>query len=97
VLGQARAVPAAYAMSGPDQYRYIHFVAHGTASRTPRGTGSRKRSARHQRSRGLERPGVRRIHPHDLPDIAIGVLDAAAEHEGMVRLPFSVISRLLIG
>jgi CHAT domain-containing protein len=34
VLGQARAVPAAYAMSGPDQYRYIHFVAHGTASRS---------------------------------------------------------------
>jgi CHAT domain-containing protein len=34
VLGQARAVPAAYATSGPDQYRYIHFVAHGTASRS---------------------------------------------------------------
>ncbi len=34
VLGQARAVPAAYAMSGPEQYRYIHFVAHGTASRS---------------------------------------------------------------
>jgi CHAT domain-containing protein len=34
VLGQARAVPAAYAMSGPDQFRYIHFVAHGTASRS---------------------------------------------------------------
>jgi CHAT domain-containing protein len=33
VLGQSRAVPAAYAMSGPDQFRYIHFVAHGTASR----------------------------------------------------------------
>jgi CHAT domain-containing protein len=34
VFGQARAVPAAYAMSGPDQFRYIHFVAHGTASRS---------------------------------------------------------------
>jgi CHAT domain-containing protein len=33
VLTQAQAVPAAYAQSGPDQYRYIHFVAHGTASR----------------------------------------------------------------
>jgi CHAT domain-containing protein len=33
VLGQSRAVPAAYAVSGPDQFRYIHFVAHGTASR----------------------------------------------------------------
>jgi CHAT domain-containing protein len=33
VLTQARAVPAAYALSDPDQYRYIHFVAHGTASR----------------------------------------------------------------
>ena len=33
VLGQYQAVPAAYAMSGPDQFRYIHFVAHGTASR----------------------------------------------------------------
>jgi CHAT domain-containing protein len=33
VLTQARAVPAAYALSAPDQYRYIHFVAHGTASR----------------------------------------------------------------
>jgi CHAT domain-containing protein len=34
VFGQSRAVPAAYAMSGPDQFRYIHFVAHGTASRS---------------------------------------------------------------
>ena len=34
VLGQSRAVPAAYAMSGPNQFRYIHFVAHGTASRS---------------------------------------------------------------
>ena len=34
VLGQTRAVPAAYALSGPDQFRYIHFVAHGTASRS---------------------------------------------------------------
>jgi CHAT domain-containing protein len=32
VLGQARAVPAAYALSGPERFRYIHFVAHGTAS-----------------------------------------------------------------
>jgi CHAT domain-containing protein len=33
VLTRARAVPSAYALSAPDQYRYIHFVAHGTASR----------------------------------------------------------------
>jgi CHAT domain-containing protein len=33
VLTQARAIPAAYARSGPDQFRYIHFTAHGTASR----------------------------------------------------------------
>ena len=33
VLTQARAVPAAYTMSDPEQFRYIHFVAHGTASR----------------------------------------------------------------
>ena len=33
LLTQAGAVPAAYANSGPDQFRYIHFVAHGTASR----------------------------------------------------------------
>jgi CHAT domain-containing protein len=33
VLTQARAVPAAYTASGPEQFRYIHFVAHGTASR----------------------------------------------------------------
>jgi len=33
VVGQARAVPAAYASSDPDRFRYIHFVAHGTASR----------------------------------------------------------------
>lgn len=33
VLTKARAVPAAYATSGPDQFRYIHFAAHGTASR----------------------------------------------------------------
>ncbi len=33
VLTQARAVPAAYTMSGPEQFRFIHFVAHGTASR----------------------------------------------------------------
>jgi CHAT domain-containing protein len=33
VLTQARAVPAAYTTSDPEQFRYIHFVAHGTASR----------------------------------------------------------------
>jgi CHAT domain-containing protein len=33
VLTQARAVPAAYTLSDPEQFRYIHFVAHGTASR----------------------------------------------------------------
>ena len=33
VLTRDRAVPAAYADSHPDQYQYIHFVAHGTASR----------------------------------------------------------------
>jgi CHAT domain-containing protein len=33
VLTQARAMPAAYTASGPEQFRYIHFVAHGTASR----------------------------------------------------------------
>ena len=33
ILTQARAVPAAYLESGPEQYRYIHFVAHGMASR----------------------------------------------------------------
>jgi CHAT domain-containing protein len=33
VLTQARAIPAAYATSEPDQFRYIHFAAHGTASR----------------------------------------------------------------
>ena len=34
VLTQARAVPAAIRTSDPDQFRYIHFVAHGTASRS---------------------------------------------------------------
>jgi CHAT domain-containing protein len=34
VLTQARAVPAAYTMSDPEQFRYIHFVAHGAASRS---------------------------------------------------------------
>lgn len=34
VLGASQAVPAAYAASGPDRFRYIHFVAHGTASRS---------------------------------------------------------------
>jgi CHAT domain-containing protein len=33
VLTQAQAVPAAYVVSKPDQFAYIHFVAHGTASR----------------------------------------------------------------
>jgi len=33
VLTQAEAVPAAYAASRPEQFSYIHFVAHGTASR----------------------------------------------------------------
>lgn len=33
VLTRDRAVPAAYTESHPDQYQYIHFVAHGTASR----------------------------------------------------------------
>jgi CHAT domain-containing protein len=33
VLVQEDAVPAAYAASDPDRYQYIHFVAHGTASR----------------------------------------------------------------
>ena len=34
VLTQANAVPAAYMASGPEKYRYIHFVAHGMASRS---------------------------------------------------------------
>jgi CHAT domain-containing protein len=33
VLTGPEAVPTAYATSNPDQFRYIHFVAHGTASR----------------------------------------------------------------
>jgi len=33
VLTQAQAVPAAYAASKPDEFAYIDFVAHGTASR----------------------------------------------------------------
>ncbi|MGO8718580.1 MAG: CHAT domain-containing protein [Acidobacteriaceae bacterium] len=33
VLTQKKAVPAAYAASIPGQFAYIHFVAHGTASR----------------------------------------------------------------
>ena len=32
VFGQVRATPAAYAGAGPEDYRFIHFVAHGTAS-----------------------------------------------------------------
>jgi CHAT domain-containing protein len=33
VLAQADATPAAYLASQPEQFAYIHFVAHGTASR----------------------------------------------------------------
>ena len=33
VLIRSQAVPAAYAGSHPQEYQYIHFVAHGTASR----------------------------------------------------------------
>lgn len=33
VLGQSEATPAAYLGSNPERYGYIHFVAHGTASR----------------------------------------------------------------
>jgi CHAT domain-containing protein len=33
VLTQAQAVPAAYAANQPARFAYIHFVAHGTASR----------------------------------------------------------------
>ena len=33
MVTQAGAVPAAYAENRPDQFSYIHFVAHGTASR----------------------------------------------------------------
>jgi CHAT domain-containing protein len=33
VVTQSGAVPAAYAQNKPDQFAYIHFVAHGTASR----------------------------------------------------------------
>jgi CHAT domain-containing protein len=32
VITQSEAVPAAYAESKPEQFEYIHFVAHGTAS-----------------------------------------------------------------
>jgi CHAT domain-containing protein len=32
VITQSEATPAAYAASKPDQFQYIHFVAHGTAS-----------------------------------------------------------------
>ena len=32
ILTQAAAMPAAYSMSRPEQFSYIHFVAHGTAS-----------------------------------------------------------------
>ena len=33
VLTHAKAIPAAYAATRPGQFSYIHFVAHGTASR----------------------------------------------------------------
>jgi CHAT domain-containing protein/tetratricopeptide (TPR) repeat protein len=33
VVTQSGAVPAAYAKNNPDEFSYIHFVAHGTASR----------------------------------------------------------------
>ena len=33
ILTQANAVPAAYTAGQPDRFSYIHFVAHGTASR----------------------------------------------------------------
>ena len=33
VVTQSEAVPAAYAESNPEEFSYIHFVAHGTASR----------------------------------------------------------------
>jgi CHAT domain-containing protein len=33
VLTREHALPEAYAASEPDRFRYIHFVAHGTASR----------------------------------------------------------------
>jgi CHAT domain-containing protein/tetratricopeptide (TPR) repeat protein len=33
VLAQERATPSAYLESNPERYSYIHFVAHGTASR----------------------------------------------------------------
>jgi CHAT domain-containing protein len=33
VLAQAEATPAAYLAGQPEQFTYIHFVAHGTASR----------------------------------------------------------------
>jgi hypothetical protein len=36
-------------------------------------------------SRVFERLGVRGgVHPHDLPDIAVGILDAAVEHEAVI-------------
>ena len=34
LLAQAQATPAAYAASAPGRFSYIHFVAHGTASRS---------------------------------------------------------------
>jgi CHAT domain-containing protein/Flp pilus assembly protein TadD len=33
IVTQSEAVPAAYAENKPDEFSYIHFVAHGTASR----------------------------------------------------------------
>jgi len=34
VLSRQQATPSRYLHSSPEQYSYIHFVAHGTASRT---------------------------------------------------------------
>ena len=34
VYAQSQATPAIYLSSKPEQFSYIHFVAHGTASRT---------------------------------------------------------------
>lgn len=34
ILTLAQAVPAAYSEAAPDQFQYIHFVAHGTANRS---------------------------------------------------------------
>jgi len=33
IYGRAQATPAPYLSSNPEKFSYIHFVAHGTASR----------------------------------------------------------------